>query len=113
MKEIFMKKSAIFLLALCIASVICCGCSQAGEDADDEKNTPVVVVGSDEYEPFNYVDENGDFAGIEYALETVTSKRESHMDKICSPKQILRRPEPENSSEFSGECLRFHVRLPL
>ena len=68
MKEIFMKKSAIFLLALCIASVICCGCSQAGGDADDEKNTPVVVVGSDEYEPFNYVDENGDFAGIDVEL---------------------------------------------
>ena len=68
MKEIFMKKSAIFLLALCIASVICCGCSKAGGDADDEKSTPAVVVGSDEYEPFNYVDENGDFAGIDVEL---------------------------------------------
>ena len=70
-----MKKSAIFLLALCIASVICCGCSQAGEDADDEKNTPVVVVGSDEYEPFNYVDENGDFAGIDVELAQEACRR--------------------------------------
>ncbi len=27
-------------------------------------------------------------------------------DKICSPKQILRWPEPRNSSELHGECRR-------
>ncbi len=67
-KEIFMKKRMIFLLALCIAAVICCGCSQGGDEADDDESLPVVVVGSDEYEPFNYVDENGDFAGIDVEL---------------------------------------------
>ena len=47
------------------------------------------------------------FGSIERAPQYHLIKTTSDVEaKCCSPKQHLRRPEPRNSSELRGECLR-------
>ncbi len=47
------------------------------------------------------------FESIERAPQYHLIKTTSDVEaKCCSPKQHLRRPEPRNSSELRGECLR-------
>ena len=62
-------------LVSCIAAVLCCGCSQDGNDAGKDDRLPELVIGSDEYEPFNYIDENGEFKGIDVELAEEACRR--------------------------------------
>lgn len=66
-----MRKKIIFALAalaVAVGAVMLCGCSQGGAAAEPDEGLPELVIGSDEYEPFNYIDENGDHAGIDVEL---------------------------------------------
>lgn len=53
-----------------------CGCDKK-QDTEKEigKNAPKIVVGSDNYPPFNYIDENGKPTGIDVDIATEAFKR--------------------------------------
>ena len=54
------KRSIISLIIVCLIGCMLCGCDKK-QDTEKEigKNAPKIVVGSDNYPPFNYMDENG------------------------------------------------------
>ena len=54
------KRSIISLIIVCLIGCMLCGCDKK-QDTEKEigKNAPKIVVGSDNYPPFNYIDENG------------------------------------------------------
>lgn len=45
-----------------------CGCGQPARTSAEAKSLPKIIVGSDNYPPFNYTDENGNPAGIDVDL---------------------------------------------
>lgn len=74
-----LKRYVSAVLILCISSTIFAGCEKMGsrEQSDTEHFTEI-VVGSDDYPPFSYVDENGDYVGIDVELAEEAFKRLGH-----------------------------------
>ena len=68
----YAKRAASALLSLCCA--VLCACGQPAPDTDGEA-LPVLTVGSDNYEPYFYLDENGEFAGIDVEIATAACER--------------------------------------
>ena len=57
------KRLLAVLLALCGA--VLCGCGQRETETEE---LPVLVIGSDNYEPYFYLDEDGAYAGIDVEM---------------------------------------------
>ena len=60
-------KKRLLSLVLCVGLVLGlagCGSSPAAE----EDTLPQIIIGSDDYKPYNYVDEDGNAAGIDVEL---------------------------------------------
>lgn len=70
------KRSIISLIIVCLIGCMLCGCDKK-QDTEKEigKNAPKIVVGSDNYPPFNYMDENGNPTGIDVDIATEAFKR--------------------------------------
>ena len=70
------KRSIISLIIICLIGCMLCGCDKK-QDTEKEigKNAPKIVVGSDNYPPFNYIDENGKPTGIDVDIATEAFKR--------------------------------------
>ena len=65
------EKVAAFFSALACAALLIGGCSRANAaKRAKEDDRPVIVVGSDNYPPFNYEDANGLPTGIDVDLAT-------------------------------------------
>lgn len=65
------RKKGRILAAVCICSiagVVLSGCGKNGKNEEGEQSLPEIVVGSDNYPPFNYVDKDGDVTGIDVDL---------------------------------------------
>lgn len=76
MKKILKKAAALLLTLLLGALVLVSGCGEegrAGYRSVDER--PKLVVGSDVYPPFNYIDENGRPTGIDVDLAKEACRR--------------------------------------
>lgn len=72
------KKLVASLLALSLTLAIClifggCGGKSNGKNESDSK--PRLIIASDEYEPFSYIGENGDYTGIDVELAREACKR--------------------------------------
>ncbi len=65
------RRLAALVLALCCAAL--CGCGQ--QEADEQQELPVVVIGSDNYEPYFYLDEDGAFTGIDVEIARAACER--------------------------------------
>ena len=65
-----MKKSVVLFVAAGLGALLACGCSHMESGTVQEDTRPAIVVGSDIYPPFNYMDENGDPTGIDVELAT-------------------------------------------
>ena len=63
-----------FLLAAAVCSVSLCGCG-AAEKATNQADLPVIIVGSDNYPPYNYEDADGRPTGIDVDLATEAFRR--------------------------------------
>ena len=64
------KRLLAVLLALCGA--LLCGCGQRETETEE---LPVLVIGSDNYEPYFYLDENGAYAGIDVEIAKAACER--------------------------------------
>ena len=64
------KRLMAVLLALCGA--LLCGCGQRETETEE---LPVLVIGSDNYEPYFYLDENGAYAGIDVEIAKAACER--------------------------------------
>lgn len=64
---------ALFLIVMCIGTFS--GCSENIQPADDTDDLPVLRIGSDEYPPYFYIGEDGNFAGIDVELATEACRR--------------------------------------
>ncbi len=65
------SKKGRILAAVCmcsLAGVLLSGCEKNSNNKEAEANLPEIVVGSDNYPPFNYVDKDGEATGIDVDL---------------------------------------------
>ena len=63
-----MRKSVMLFATAGLCAVLACGCASSERQAAQEDNRPEIVVESDIYPPFNYMDENGNPTGIDVEL---------------------------------------------
>ena len=66
-----MKKQSIFTI-ICIVACLLSGCGQTTGEGESwsEVSLPKIIVGSDDYPPFNYIDADGESTGIDVELAT-------------------------------------------
>ena len=64
--------AAALTLALCF-SLAACGHPPVSEEQEQE--LPTLRIGSDDYEPYSYLDETGDFTGIDVDLAKEAFRR--------------------------------------
>lgn len=65
------KQKGRILAAVCmcsLAGLLLSGCEKNGSNKEAEQNLPEIVVGSDNYPPFNYIDKDGEATGIDVDL---------------------------------------------
>lgn len=63
------RRSIVAILVAAALGVVCSGCGDKTQsEADTSQNLPKIVVGSDNYPPFNYEDSNGEPTGIDVDL---------------------------------------------
>ena len=60
------------VLALCISLA---ACGRAAADKDPEAGLPTLTIGGDNYAPYIYLDEKGNFTGIDVELATEACRR--------------------------------------
>ena len=61
---------AACLLTLAMCAALLCSCGRTGKTDDYTAAMPVIVVGSDNYPPFNYMSTDGTPTGIDVELAT-------------------------------------------
>lgn len=69
----FRKLAALFATLVCVACFLCACSSSQPASPDDSRTT--LVVGSDNYPPYNYLDENGNPTGIDVDIFTEALNR--------------------------------------
>lgn len=60
----FKRIAALFLIAAAFLPTVC----SCGSESRPEQTLKPITVGSDDYEPYNYIDEDGRFAGVDVEL---------------------------------------------
>lgn len=73
MNKSILKKIAVFTATVLTGMVFLCGCG-GDTSADEEPGLPSLVIGSDYYEPYIYLDDNGEFVGMDVQLITEICK---------------------------------------
>ena len=67
---------AVAVSLFCMALALNAGCAKRAENAaENSEELQKLIVGSDDYPPFNYADENGNPTGIDVDLATEAFKR--------------------------------------
>lgn len=75
-----MRKIKSFLIIICLLSIYAasfygCGKKERSDSPNNETELPEIVIGSDNYPPYNYVDTDGNATGIDVELATEAFKR--------------------------------------
>ena len=75
-----MRKIKSFLIIICLLSIYAaalygCGKKERSDSHNNEAGLPEIVIGSDNYPPYNYVDTDGNATGIDVELATEAFKR--------------------------------------
>lgn len=69
----WIKRSVLPFGIVCLMSMALFGCGREKKEAVTVQ--PELVIGSDDYEPYNYQDENGDYAGVDVELAKEACRR--------------------------------------
>lgn len=70
------RSKLLFLpAALCLAACLLAGCAVGAATADKDPGLPTIVIGTDTYPPFNYLDAYGQPTGIDVDLATEAFRR--------------------------------------
>ena len=75
---------AACLLALATCAALLCSCGRTGKTDDYTAAMPVIVVGSDNYPPFNYMGTDGAPTGIDVELATEAFARLGYRAKFVT-----------------------------
>ena len=75
---------AACLLTLAMCAALLCSCGRTGKTDDYTAAMPVIVVGSDNYPPFNYVGTDGAPTGIDVELANEAFKRLGYRAKFVT-----------------------------
>ena len=75
-----MSKIKSFLIIICLLSIYAaalygCGEKERSDSPNNEAGLPEIVIGSDNYPPYNYIDTDGNATGIDVELATEAFKR--------------------------------------
>ena len=98
-----MKKLRQIIAACMTGCVLLAGCgSTATEDTQQSSKLPQLVIGSDSYEPFNYINEDGEFAGVDVELAQEACRRIGYEPVFT---QIVWEDKDEYLEEGSVDCL--------
>lgn len=74
---------AACLLTLAMCAALLCSCGRTGKTDDYTAAMPVIVVGSDNYPPFNYMGTDGAPTGIDVELATRGVRAAGLPGEIC------------------------------
>lgn len=69
------KRTALVLAVLMLALTVLAGCRSTPAEPDPSASLPALRIGSDEYLPYFYTDDDGDFAGIDVDLAREACRR--------------------------------------
>ena len=98
-----MKKLRQIIAACMTGCVLLAGCgSTATESTQQSSKLPQLVIGSDSYEPFNYINEDGEFAGVDVELAQEACRRIGYEPVFT---QIVWEDKDEYLEEGSVDCL--------
>ena len=75
-----MKRCAVWILACLIAGGALCGCGAQQPDA----SLPKLIIGSDTYPPYVYMDNNGDITGLDVELAREAFRRMGYEAEFTS-----------------------------
>lgn len=75
MKKRIWKKGILLLATGLMLMAVCGGCGQTKEEEETEQPLAKIVVGGDEYPPYNYLDANGRPTGIDVEMATEAFRR--------------------------------------
>ena len=75
-----MKRCAVWILACLIAVGALCGCGAQQPDA----SLPKLIIGSDTYPPYIYMDNNGDITGLDVELAREALRRMGYQAEFVS-----------------------------
>lgn len=97
-------KKYITFICLLLSALIFAGCSYGYDDADTEKEKEfaAIVIGSDNYEPYLYINENGEFEGIDVELATEAFHRMGYEPEF---KLIVWENKKDYLSKGDVDCL--------
>lgn len=65
--------AVIVVIVLCVCALV--GCSSESNPSKNTDNLQPITVGSDNYPPFNFLDENGSPTGIDVEITTEAFRR--------------------------------------
>lgn len=65
--------AVIVVIVLCVCTLV--GCSSESNPSKNTDNLQPITVGSDNYPPFNFLDENGSPTGIDVEITTEAFRR--------------------------------------
>ena len=77
-------RPAVCLLVLAMCAALLCSCGRTEKTDDYTAAMPVIVVGSDNYPPFNYVGTDGAPTGIDVELANEAFKRLGYRAKFVT-----------------------------
>lgn len=65
----------LFMTVIGFIAILLCGCSHSIYEEKEDVSLPAIIVAGDEYNPFFYLDEDGEIKGIDAELARVAFKR--------------------------------------
>ena len=77
-----LKRIAACLAAVMLAAFFTAGVFGCGQTPSDDSSLPVLTIASDEYPPYFYVSESGEYAGIDVELAVEACRRMGYKAKF-------------------------------
>ena len=100
-----MRKRILSILSvLCILTLCLCSCSngQTRKSSKKQDKLPILTIGSSSYNPYFYIDENGDYAGIDKEIAEEACRRMNYKAKF---KEIFWGEQNSKLNTGSIDCI--------